>query len=49
MSANPQTEVVKESSMLMQKAMIAGNSDALTSTAEVHRPESIGAAGANKR
>jgi benzoyl-CoA reductase subunit B len=34
MSANPQTEVVKESSMLMQKAMIAGNYDALTSTAE---------------
>ncbi len=34
MSASPQTEIIKEPSMLKQKEMIARNYDALTSTAE---------------
>jgi benzoyl-CoA reductase subunit B len=37
MNATAQTEVIKESSMLKQKAMIAANYDALTSTDQTNR------------
>ncbi|MDH3451492.1 MAG: benzoyl-CoA reductase subunit B [Gammaproteobacteria bacterium] len=37
MAANTQAQAIKESSMLKQKAMIAANYDALTSTAETGR------------